>query len=157
MFQVNFPDIYDTVLDSLGVIELSFLHIESMPLYCSFTMTYHTALLNRTLSPIIIIVALFIASRYTVNKYPSFSDNCANFTFVLIFLIYPSVSAKVRARLASHVNPHPPARTTDTKPHLLQVFGTFICDTIECECGDESNRLSGKDCGGECGARYLRL
>ena len=137
VFQIDFPDIFSGWMSSLGVIELDFLQIQSMPLACQMPMTYHTKLIQSTSGPLFVGAALCLVSKWASKRAPSISSAASNFIFILVFLVYPSTSATV--------------------------FGTFICDSIQCECectvGSDNVQLcnmTGASCGGDCGTRYLR-
>lgn len=90
-FTIPYPPSYRKLLHWLGTVNLSFLEIG--PITCAVPLNFYHYLVIHTLMPLGIIVDLFIAGKLR----PTIKDKCFTTSFLVIFLVYPSVCAKVFA------------------------------------------------------------
>ena len=93
VYSIPFPDIYAKLLRWVGLLELNFMDI--LPLGCVVSISFHTALLVRTLLlPALCIIPLLLRLFRAPTKA---IDVCKGALFLMLFLIYPSTSAAIFA------------------------------------------------------------
>ena len=93
VYSIPFPYLYASLLRWVGLLELNFVDI--LPLGCVFTLSFHMALLVRTL--LLPALGTIVFLLRIIRAPTKVLEACWGLLFLVLFLIYPSTSAAIFA------------------------------------------------------------
>jgi hypothetical protein len=119
VFTIPYPEFYRSWLRVLDTVNLNL--IQLLPISCIGEYNFYSSLLVHTLVPLCVIITLFITRQVLLSERiaewmkqhaprictEKVADRCSLVAFLVIFLVYPSVSSKI--------------------------FATFACDELDAE------------------------